>query len=81
MIHEGSDLVGSKLWPSNPTELLSDSLQSESDSDFVGNRRNPTKFMSDLVRLLWDSDEFRLHPSRIPTEENPTTTLSNPIGF
>ena len=63
---------------SDPMGLLSDSFQSESDTDFVGIRRNPTKFMSDLVRFLWDSDEFRQNPCRIPTEKNPTTTPSDP---
>ena len=44
-------------------ELLSDSFQSESDSDCVGNRRIPTKFGSDLVsfhRVPSNSDEIRV---------------------
>ncbi len=61
--------------------MLSDSFQSESDSDFVGIRRNPMKSESDPTRILSDSDEFRRNPGRIPTERNPTTTVSDPIGF
>jgi hypothetical protein len=55
---------------SDPIGLLSESFQSESDSDFVGIRWNPMK--SDQIR-----PEFR----RIPTERNPTTTLSDPINI
>ena len=50
VIHEGSDLVGSKLWLSDPMGLLSDSIQSESDEIHVGSgqifmrfRRIPTE--------------------------------------
>ena len=45
-----------------------------SDMDFVGFRRIPTKSVS-------DSDEFRQNPRRIPTEKNPTTTLSGPTAI
>jgi hypothetical protein len=39
------------------------------------------KSESDPTRILSDSDEFRRNPGRIPTERNPTTTVSDPIGF
>ena len=54
VIHEGPDLVGSKLWLSDPMGLLSDSIESESDEIHVGSgqifmgfRRIPTKSVSD----------------------------------
>jgi hypothetical protein len=59
---------------SDPTEFLSDSLQSDFDPDFVGIRRNPMKFGSDLVGFQSCSIEFRQNPGR-----NPTKTLSDPI--
>jgi hypothetical protein len=64
---------------SDPTEFLSDSLQSHSDPDFVGIRRKPMKSGSDLVRFQSCSVEFRQNPGRNPTEGNPTKTLSDPI--
>ena len=50
----------------------------------LGFRRNSSE--SDEVRvgsgqISSGSVEFRRNPSRIPTERNPTTTLSDPIGF
>jgi hypothetical protein len=47
-------------------------------------RRNSSE--SDEIRvgsgqISWGSVEFGRNPSRIPTERNPTTTLSELIGF
>jgi hypothetical protein len=55
----------------------------------VGFRRNPTssiKNRSDPIRLLSDSFQSESDPDfvgihRIPTERNPTTTLSDPIDI
>jgi len=64
---------------SDRTEFLSNSLQSDSDPDFVGIRGNPMKSGSDLVEFQSCSVEFRQNSGRNPTEENPTKTLSDPI--
>ncbi len=55
---------------SDPIGLLSDSFQSESDSDFVGIRRNPMT-----------SDQIRPEFHRIRTERNPAATLSDLIDI
>jgi hypothetical protein len=66
---------------SDPTGLLSDSFQSDSDPDFIGIGRNPMNFRSDPIRISSDSVQFRPNPDRNPTERNPTTTLSDPTDI
>jgi hypothetical protein len=56
----GSDPVGSKKFRLDPTEFLSDSLQSDSDPDFVGIRRNMIEIRLDPTRVSSGSVEIRV---------------------
>jgi hypothetical protein len=47
MTEGGSDPVGSKKFRSDPTEFLSDSLQSDFDPDFIEIRRNMIEIRPD----------------------------------
>jgi hypothetical protein len=50
--------------------------------------RNPIRISSEFDGIRWNQSrissravEFRRNPDRIPTDRNPTKTISDPIGF